>query len=118
MTQVRTERRCDECGVLIPPYGKTGKSKTSKRFCSTKCKGRYNNRRATRGASIYDLAMAWRRDRTKEGLSDLCHQIGIFLRHDVSDERQTFNRHDKYPYVIPRDDPKPYKGGKGSKGQD
>ena len=112
MTQGHRKDYCDECGVFAPPSNEIGKHRASKRFCSKKCKGKYNNRRATRGAAIYDLGMLWRRDRTKEALSDLCHQIGIFLRQDVWDGRQTFNRHDKYPYVIPRDDPKPYKGDK------
>lgn len=110
MTQPRTKNHCDECGGLIPPPSEISKHRASKRFCSIKCKGKYNNRRATRGAAIYDLGMVWRRDRTKEALSDLCHQIGIFLRQDASDGRQTFNRHDVFPYIIPRDDPKPNKG--------
>ena len=34
-------------------------------FCSTDCRKAFNNRRATRGAELYDLFRALRRDRAK-----------------------------------------------------
>lgn len=35
-----------------------------KRFCNNRCRSRFNNRRQTRGAQLYDLYMAHRFDRT------------------------------------------------------
>jgi predicted nucleic acid-binding Zn ribbon protein len=45
---------CAECGTPCA---------TSKTFCSPSCRLDFNNRRRTRGASLYDLFMAMRFDR-------------------------------------------------------
>lgn len=53
------DHACLECGA---PY--TARTATSD-FCSTACRRAFNNRRAVRGAEIYDLFMAHRFDRTR-----------------------------------------------------
>ena len=50
-------RKCGECGIGYPT-----KKKPSK-FCSTSCRKSWNNRRATRGALLYDAFMGMRYDR-------------------------------------------------------
>ena len=44
---------CLECGAMIVVQG----------FCCTECRKTWNNRRAVRGAQLYDLFMAARFDR-------------------------------------------------------
>lgn len=56
---VGTQGCCRECGH--PFIGK----RTTKEFCSAACRRAYNNRKATRGALIYDLVMTWRFDRSE-----------------------------------------------------
>jgi hypothetical protein len=51
------QRECDECFSIY-----TAKKDTSK-FCCTKCRKTFNNRRAQRGALLYDALMAVRYDR-------------------------------------------------------
>lgn len=48
---------CLECASPLAP------SKRERRFCSSICKSTFNNRRLRRGAEIYDLFRAMRRDR-------------------------------------------------------
>lgn len=48
---------CRECG------GKAHVSRPDARFCSSACKAAFNNRRAMRGAQLYDLMMANRHER-------------------------------------------------------
>jgi hypothetical protein len=50
-------RTCRECGDLFLAL------KSHAAFCSTKCRKTWNNRRATRGAQLYDAVMAMRYDR-------------------------------------------------------
>ncbi len=47
---------CLDCGAGFP-------AATAREFCSKACRKRWNNRRATRGAELYDLYMAHRFDR-------------------------------------------------------
>ena len=50
-------RHCDECGVAFVAKAHHGD------FCSTECRKAFNNRRALRGAELYDLFMCLRHDR-------------------------------------------------------
>lgn len=92
-------RRCNECGASLRDRGRNA------RFCGTPCKTKFNNRRVARGGIVYDLAMRWRAKRGKEDLSDLCHQIGIFLNCDRDDGRQSWNDYtgQAVPWQIPLD---------------
>jgi hypothetical protein len=51
------KKTCDECAEEF-----TSKKREA-RFCCTACRKTYNNRRAVRGAELYDLMMACRYDR-------------------------------------------------------
>ena len=48
---------CRECGNHFLA------KRTTREFCSAACRAAHNNRRAIRGALIYDLLMTWRFDR-------------------------------------------------------
>lgn len=50
-------RQCADCGEAF----KTDRPEA--KFCSTTCRKEYNNRRAVRGAELYDLMMTIRFDR-------------------------------------------------------
>jgi hypothetical protein len=47
---------CRECGHPV-------RTKRASAFCSAKCRATYHNRRACRGADLYDLVMGLRFDR-------------------------------------------------------
>lgn len=50
-------RVCQECGgPLVAVYAR-------KRFCTTRCRMKFNKRREKRGAQLYDLYCAYRYDR-------------------------------------------------------
>lgn len=51
------KRVCSECGSTFEAKRAHGE------FCATECRKVYNNRRATRGAELYDLVMKMRFDR-------------------------------------------------------
>tara|TARA_R110000822_G_scaffold16019_1_gene54858 strand:- start:290 stop:601 length:312 start_codon:yes stop_codon:yes gene_type:complete len=51
------KRTCQECGVSYVA------KKSSSKFCSTSCRKTFNNRRAQRGALMYDAFMGLRYDR-------------------------------------------------------
>ena len=53
----KLKKHCHECGTQYETV------KQDARFCGTKCRKSYNNRRAVRGAELYDLFMASRYDR-------------------------------------------------------
>jgi len=59
MAQIKTKatRMCQECGEPLAGL------KPGARFCCTKCRLSFNNRRLQRGAELYDLFMAMRYDR-------------------------------------------------------
>lgn len=50
---------CPECGQAVSAAGKP------KLFCSVSCRQSFNNRRMTRGADLYDLFRALRRNRAQ-----------------------------------------------------
>lgn len=54
-----TARLCRECVVSFTP------TRITEHFCSTACRRAFNNRRAMRGAELYDLFRAVRRDRSQ-----------------------------------------------------
>lgn len=58
--QAKPNAHCDECGAAYH-----AKRKDVSDFCSQKCRAAFNNRRAMRGAEMYDLVMALRFDREK-----------------------------------------------------
>jgi len=53
----KLRKKCHECGADYLTVKKDA------RFCGTKCRKSYNNRRAVRGAELYDLFMASLYDR-------------------------------------------------------
>lgn len=59
MTQAKIKaiRVCHECGEPLAGM------KPGARYCTSKCRLTFNNRRLQRGAEIYDLFMAMRYDR-------------------------------------------------------
>lgn len=48
---------CAECG------NEFGSNRPHAEFCGTACRKVYNNRRAVRGAELYDIVMTWHLDR-------------------------------------------------------
>lgn len=54
-------RECQECGMVFKP------AVSHARFCSAKCRRQLNNRRATRGAELYDYYMSSRFQRKTHG---------------------------------------------------
>jgi len=88
----------NECLYCTKPMVKN----TRRKFCSKPCRKSFNNRRATRGALLYDLCMKWRKDRKKKGFSDLCHQIGIFISHDNTMDIKSYHEYkEQIPWQIP-----------------
>lgn len=83
----RTRRRgyvCRECGTGFDAYNR------GNGFCSTACRKTFNNRRATRGAEIYDLFMATRFEREKSaalGLWTVLCFVASEHRQDDLDKR-------------------------------
>lgn len=65
---------CRECGALLQAR------RASCEFCSSACRQRFNNRRALRGADLYDVVMSLRVDRGKSGaaLSLLSKMVSNF----------------------------------------
>lgn len=80
--QVRKERHCPECNGVYS-IGARG----TKRFCSTKCQGAFNNRAAAEGKVVIALAKAWRLKRGgkgigQEALAELCTILDHFNAQD------------------------------------
>lgn len=65
-------RTCCECGTVYAP----GRAHESF-FCSSDCRQAWNNRRAKRGAELYDLFMALRYER---GLSQVLGLWSLICR--------------------------------------
>lgn len=72
---------CLECGQALARRDKRA------RFCGNSCRGKFNQRRAKRGAELYDLFMAMRYDRkaaTKAGAwSRMCRLGELYRDQDV-----------------------------------
>lgn len=82
---------CQECGTSFT--GQRGKH-----FCSTTCRQAFNNRRMKRGAEMYDLFRAMRRERGSAkqlGLwSEMCR---LELRWHEEDQRERPGRRSYMP---------------------
>lgn len=70
------ERACVYCAAPFVP------AKPWQDFCMPVHRKAYNNRRATEGSTIRDLALYWRSSRDKEALSALCHFVDAILNED------------------------------------
>lgn len=83
------QRKCRECGK---PFASPRREAL---FCSGACRKSHSNRRMTRGAEIYDLAMEWRFARgaaeERETLSHLCAILGRFNDDDKSHGRKSWS---------------------------
>lgn len=55
---------CQECEAEFNP------KRADQHFCSTKCRKDFNNRRAMRGALLYDAVYAWRTERGLDANED------------------------------------------------
>ncbi len=64
-------------------------------FCSAPCRKVHSNRRAMRGAEIYDLAMEWRFARDvateRKTYSHLCTLLGRFNDKDKAEGRRSWS---------------------------
>jgi len=97
---MKSDKHTDNCLYCKTPLLK----KAWRKFCSQPCRKAFNNRRATRGAILYDLCMKWRKHRKEtNGFANLCHQIGIFITDDTAMGITSY--HD-YPQQIPWQIPK------------
>ena len=80
--------QCAECGK---PYQS---AKRQSRFCSTLCRKSFNNRRAMRGAELYDLFMATRYEResavSKGVWTNMCKLAASWKQED---DRERAGRH-------------------------
>jgi predicted nucleic acid-binding Zn ribbon protein len=78
----KSTRVCLECGLALEGL------KPGARFCSSKCRLSFNNRRLQRGAELYDLFMAMRYDRAAAqeagAWSMLCRMAQQMRDEDVS----------------------------------
>lgn len=62
-------RECWECGTAFKPVRHT------QHFCCSQCRRDFNNRRAERGAELYDLFMTMRFDRERAAADKLFGQL-------------------------------------------
>jgi hypothetical protein len=74
--------QCKECQEPLVRNGGFQPNGPQQEYCSTKCRKAWNNRRMTRGAKVYDVAIQWRRFRKKEDFSQLCELVDWFIRED------------------------------------
>ena len=85
---------CLECGTALT------ERRNGKQFCSTPCRQSFNNRRMQRGAEIYDLFRALRRERSEAKALNLWTQIcRLELAWQQEDEEA---RPGRRSYVPPR----------------
>jgi hypothetical protein len=73
---------CRECGAVFRVKRET------REFCRTACRQAFNNRKATNGGSIYDLAMAWRFDRANFRASGGFTLLSRMLANFHADDKQ------------------------------
>ncbi len=78
-----THHPCRECGTPFTPR------RTTAVFCSGVCKRAFNNRRAMRGAELYDLFLASRFDRQDPAVdgvwSVLCRMAHVWRAQDEAE---------------------------------
>lgn len=96
---MKTHNHTDKCLYCNGPLLK----KAWRKFCNQRCRKAFNNRRATRGAILYDLCMKWRKDRKeKDGFANLCHQIGMFISDDNAMGIKSYHDYaQQIPWQIP-----------------
>lgn len=72
---------CRECGQPFEA------KRTTRQFCGPACRSGFNNRKATRGAQLYDLVMSMRfvRAEAKDALFLLCRAAARFKAEDERD---------------------------------
>lgn len=76
--------QCPECGNAV-----SGSRQPDKMFCSSACRQSFNNRRMKRGAEIYDLFRALRRERSRAKALNLWTMIcRLELEWQIEDERE------------------------------
>ena len=74
---------CKECGNRISDGNRASE------FCSTSCRQSFHNRRLQRGAELYDLFRALRRERSKAKQLNLWTQIcRLELEWQMQDDRE------------------------------
>lgn len=69
-------RHCQECAAAFRA------SRDDQVFCRDVCRSRWHNRRASRAMTLYGLAMAWRKRRTKGTLSEMSQVVDGWLAED------------------------------------
>lgn len=115
-------RDCLECGG---PIARTAGVK--KEFCCAACRKSFGNRRAMRGALIYDLFMATRYEREKAAKLDLWTMLcraGLQFRQE-DDRRRNGRRSWRAPEEVVQENlpltaeilTKPHRVGRGGLGQ-
>jgi hypothetical protein len=83
---------CAECGSEF------GSDRAHAEFCGTSCRKTYNNRRAVRGAELYDLMMTMRFDRKHATDEQLwSHICALASAYNTSDKnlrggRRSYNK--------------------------
>lgn len=86
---------CQECGNAL-----TATRQPERMFCSPVCRQTFNNRRMQRGAEIYDLFRALRRERSEAKRLNLWTKIcQLELSWNIEDEKQ---RPGRKSYVEPK----------------
>jgi hypothetical protein len=94
MTTAAIKCHCAECGVEF------ARKRITAEYCSTECRKAFNNRRAVRGAALYDLFCAMRRERSEAkelGIwSEMCR---LELRWNEEDAAE---REGRKSYVPPK----------------
>lgn len=79
-----SSRKCRECGTTFQP------KQHNAAFCGSPCRRTWNNRRAMRGAQMYDAVMALRYDRKRaadQGVdwTFICRMAEMFNAADIRD---------------------------------
>lgn len=69
-------RYCSDCGQPFWPR------REDQEFCRTACRQAHHGRRKQRGLELYDLAMAFRRERRKGGFTEVCRLLDDWIRQD------------------------------------
>jgi len=78
------KRECAECG------GVYSRSRVTEDFCSTRCRKTFNNRRAVRGAALYDLFMIMRNERgfaKAHGVWNLMCRLAMYWKESDEESR-------------------------------
>lgn len=100
-------RTCAECGECFQAKRREAE------FCGDKCRKTYNNRRAVRGAELYDLMMKLRFERPQAKLDGTWgHACALLAAYNDSDKARRPGRK-SYNSNAHRDLPLAYSAGNG-----